>query len=217
MKVVEIFRSIEGEGARVGLPVTFIRLWGCNLRCEYCDTPYSHSEEEQKALALTTDEIVERCEREGCKNITITGGEPMIHLGFENLVDKLLDLGYSINIETNGTQPVPNRYKKNPAIMFTMDYKCNCSGMNDKMDPQVLNTLSNTDVLKFVVGSKADLDQMLSVRDSLKSKPQIFVSPVFGQIQPADIVRYILMHRMYDVRVQVQLHKIIWDPEERGV
>lgn len=222
MKVVEIFNSIEGEGIRAGLPVTFIRLHGCNLRCSYCDTKYSYNEiDEEKGVCpytvMTVEEIAETAMRLGCPNITITGGEPLIHCGIERLIDLLTLLGCEINIETNGTCPVPNKYRNHDNIIFTMDYKCPGSGMNDKMDRYPFDTLRYHDVLKFVVSDVADLEKMVEVLDTLETKPAVFVSPVFDKIELETIAQFLLEHRLYSVRMQVQLHKIIWDPEMRGV
>lgn len=221
MKVVEIFRSIEGEGVRAGLPVTFIRLYGCNLRCEYCDTKYSYDEASEKNAhpysTMTVEQIAEAVMHFGCQNVTITGGEPLIHPGVEKLIDLLLILGCEVNIETNGTRPVPSKYRDNIHVFFTMDYKCPGSGMNDRMEGYPFDTLRDWDVLKFVVSGEEDLDKMVEVLETIGSSPVVFVSPVFGKIEPAEIVAYLLDHQLHDVRVQLQLHKYIWDPDQRGV
>lgn len=222
MKVVEIFKSIEGEGVRAGLPVTFIRLYGCNLRCEYCDTKYSYDEVDEKSgtvpyTTMTIEEVAEAVMRLGCQTVTITGGEPLIHSGIEKLIDLLLVIGCEINIETNGTRPVPHKYKNEKRVIVTMDYKCPGSGMNDRMERYPFDTLRDWDVLKFVVSDERDLDKMVEVLEILETTPSVFVSPVFGKIEPAQIVEYLLCHQLHDVRIQLQLHKFIWDPEQRGV
>lgn len=220
MKVVEIFKSIEGEGVRAGLPVTFIRLYGCNLRCEYCDTKYSYGEGEgpcEQSQTMTVEEIVSAVMQFGCPNITITGGEPLIHPGIEKLIDLLLMCGCEVNIETNGTRPVPCKYKNEKRVIVTMDYKCPGSGMNDHMERYPFDTLRNWDVLKFVVSDERDLDKMVEVLETLETTPAVFVSPVFGKIKPTQIVEYLLNHQLHDVRIQLQLHKFIWDPDQRGV
>ena len=222
MKVVEIFNSIEGEGIRAGLPVTFIRLYGCNLRCSYCDTKYSYNEANEEEgiypyTVMTVDEIIETVLRLGCPNVTITGGEPLMHCGIDKLIDALLVLGCEINIETNGTYPVLGKYRDCENIIFTMDYKCPGSGMNDKMERYSFDTLRPNDVLKFVVSDTVDLEKMVEVLDILETRPTVFVSPVFEKIDLKTIAAFLLEHRLYSVRMQVQLHKIIWDPEMRGV
>lgn len=211
MKVVEIFNSIEGEGIRAGFPATFIRLYGCNLRCSYCDTPYGY--EGNDYTEMTAEEIVEKVEEFHCSKITLTGGEPLIHLGVFELLFELTNKGYEVNIETNGSVNVkPYTFSD---IIITMDYKCPSSGQEDKMLLNNIDYLRPTDVIKFVVGTKEDLDVCYKL--STQTKAQVFISPVFGKITPEEIVNYMLEHHMNNCRVQVQLHKIIWNPNKRGV
>ena len=223
MKVVEIFKSIDGEGKRVGLPTTFIRLYGCNLKCNYCDTRYGCEGNNYKTMSV--QEIVDEVKRLEVTSITLTGGEPLIHPGIKNLVEALLSEGYWVNIETNGTVDVDQfRYEVNgnkdsgvSKLFFTVDYKCPCSGMEDRMNLKMYHKLRNTDVVKFVVGSEEDLDKALSVLEEVQTKAEVYFSPMFGSIEPSQIVDYILKHKLHNCRVQVQLHKIIWNPETRGV
>lgn len=236
MKVVEIFKSIEGEGIRAGLPCIFIRLFGCNLHCSYCDTRYGCEGDAYSVVSIP--EIMKELKKfDGLKRVTLTGGEPMIHPGVDKLVCELLENGYEINVETNGTQfpkifPTEIREYYDPRIrltgdekanpnsgklFYTMDWKCKSSGMEDKMDIHLVNELQPTDVLKFVVGSKEDLDGALTVIERMTSTPTVFFSPVFGSIEPKEIVEYVLEKGLYDCRVQVQLHKVIWDPDKKGV
>lgn len=218
MRVVEMFKSIDGEGIRTGKPVTFIRLFGCNLRCSYCDTKYGWDEScKGRTILMSFKEVVDEVERLDCKRITITGGEPMIHPGIEYLIDELLEKGYEVNVETNGTVPLPRKYRKCNKFIYTMDWKSISSGMNSKMSIDNVKTLRPNDVLKFVVGTCEDLEQVIEVCEQLESKPHVYLSPVFGKIQPSKIVEFILDHKLEYCTVQVQLHKIIWDPEERGV
>ena len=214
MKVVEIFNSIEGEGKRAGLPCTFIRLFGCNLNCSYCDSRYAWEEETGYYTVMSVPEIIETVRSYGCKNITITGGEPLIHTGIDKLLEALYDGDYYINIETNGSV-FPKYGFSN--LFYTMDFKTNCSGMSDKMNMEALNRLTRVDVLKFVVGSEEDLIQALEVTEKLSVDCNIFVSPVFGKIEPVKIVDFIQHHKLWNWRVQLQLHKYIWDPEQKGV
>lgn len=212
MRVVEIFKSIEGEGVRAGFPAIFIRLEGCNLRCSYCDTKYSY--EDASFEELSVEEVVQCVEKLDCYRVTLTGGEPLIHDDIMELVSRLVESGHEVNIETNGSIDVyPYTYIKN--VIITMDYKCPVSGMQDKMLLSNLKFLRPTDVLKFVVGSKEDLDICFSIKDNTEA--QIFISPVFGKIEPKEIVEYMLRHNMWNCRIQLQLHKFIWDPNERGV
>jgi 7-carboxy-7-deazaguanine synthase len=212
MKVVEIFKSIDGEGITVGYPAVFVRLYGCNLRCKYCDTPYGYSGDNYKDISIP--EILQAVTFLKTKRVTVTGGEPLIHPNINILLSCLCEKGFKVNVETNGTVE-PSYY--HPNIIYTMDYKLPCSGMSKKMNIKALNSLREQDVLKFVVGSKQDMDEAVSVIKFLKSNPVIYFSPVFGSIEPKDIVEYILSRNINNVRVQLQLHKLIWEPERRGV
>lgn len=215
-KVIEIFKSIDGEGKLTGLPATFIRLFGCNLRCAYsengCDTPYSLTGSDYQLM--TKEEILSRCNELEVKHITLTGGEPLIHPGVIDLINLLLENDYIINVETNGTIIPPVRHKN---IFYTMDFKTYTSKMSDKMNYEALNSLTEDDVLKFVVGTEEDMLQCKDVLNQIQSKPQVYFSPIYGMIEPKAIVKFILNNKLYDCKVQVQLHKIIWDPNKRGV
>lgn len=213
MKVVEIFNSIEGEGIRVGLPCTFIRLFGCNLNCSYCDSRYAC--EEYGYAIMTAEEIVDQVKFYGCPCVTVTGGEPMIHTGINKLLKLLVDGGFYVNVETNGS--VSELVDYGSHLFYTVDYKTLSSGMSEKMDERAFTRLDRTDVVKFVVGSVDDLNQALEVMERLNCRAQVFVSPIFGKIEPKAIVEYIQAHKLWNWRTQVQLHKIIWDPDQRGV
>lgn len=237
MLINEIFKSIDGEGNRTGYPVTFIRSFGCNCACTYCDTMYAvqPETEEDKANAfkeMSVDEIVQKCKDLGTKRITFTGGEPLIQKDAVDLVGKLMLNGFEVNIETNGAVNIEEFTHKLDAFMdmhvqeymcvagsyyYTLDYKCPTSGMEDKMILSNLDWLSKSDVLKFVVGSKEDLDRMKQIITEHDIYAEVFVSPVFGKIDPKDIVQYIIENDLQNVRVQLQLHKIIWDFNQRGV
>lgn len=214
MFINEIFKSIEGEGIRMGYPVTFIRLYGCNLNCSYCDTRYSC--EGQDGTEMSVAEVVKRANELEVKRITLTGGEPLIHENVEELVDELLNEGFEVNIETNGSIDI-YPYIKKPNVIITMDYKSISSGMADKMNHKNLKYLRGQDVLKFVVGNKEDLDDMKNVIETYSPSCNIFVSPIFTKIELPDMVDYIKDNKLNDCRIQVQLHKIIWEPSKRGV
>lgn len=220
MKVCEIFRSIEGEGLRTGLPAVFIRLHGCNLRCNYCDSMYAVEGGDYKQMNVT--QVLDAVKKfSGITHVTLTGGEPLIHQNVEDLLSKLSGNGYRVNIETNGTVPCKWHF---PGLFYTMDWKCKSSGMSVKMKMENLETLGSEDVLKFVVGTIEDLEETETVVKSLAEKkddmPHLFVSPVFGNLSNEEIVNWLLNSNIMvknNVRFQVQLHKIIWDPERRGV
>ncbi len=222
MKVSEIFYSIEGEGIRTGYPAVFIRLFSCQLRCTYCDSMYSV--EGDDFVEMSIDEIVEEVHKYSSKRVTLTGGEPLIQKDALDLIKRLVRAGYELNIETNGAVDVSDLYDASwcfgymrDNIIVTMDWKSISSGMSSHMLNSNLALLTNKDVLKFVVGSREDLDQMKEVVTNNKLDCSIFVSPIFGNIEPKDIVQYVLDNQLTDVRVQLQIHKIIWDSNMRGV
>lgn len=225
--ISEIFYSIDGEGARTGSPAIFIRLFGCNLDCSYCDSIYACKADADKIgfTRKSIPEILLAVETfTPCKCITLTGGEPLIHEHIGELISELRSAGYWVNIETNGAVdlgPIIDSQADKKSSMdyfFTMDWKSISSGESSKMLSSNLELLDTNDVLKFVVGSEEDLEQMKQV---LEANPeidaQIYVSPVWGKIDPADIVHYLLMNRLVYVKVQLQLHKLIWSPDKRGV
>lgn len=221
-KVNEIFKSIEGEGIRTGIPVTFIRLYGCNLNCSYCDTRYACEGEDYKNLEV--QDIINEVRKLGLTRITLTGGEPLLHANIELLIEELVKADCEVNIETNGSihlQKLPLEIRKK--VIFTMDWKSPSSGMNDKMRYFNLDVLESKDVLKFVVGSMEDLDEMKEIITDCLSEEEplygcnVFVSPVFGKIELEDIAKYVIDNNLTGVRVQIQLHKVIWEPNRRGV
>ena len=216
-KVNEIFLSIDGEGYRTGLPVVFIRLYGCNLNCSYCDTRYSCEQQEYKEMSLY-DILVEVLSY-GVPRVTLTGGEPLIHPGVKDLITSLVANDIEVNIETNGAVDLDEfiEFKYNSKVVFTMDYKCKSSGMEDKMILSNLEFLQPKDVIKFVVSNYNEMAKMEFILESSKCKAQPYVSPVFGAIEPKELVDYVLDNKLNNVKVQVQLHKIIWNPNERGV
>lgn len=217
MKVIEIFESIEGEGKRAGIPCTFVRLAGCNLRCSYCDTTYSYSDE--GAITMTPKQIVDKCFDFGPSKVTVTGGEPLIHENINELLNLLVDEGFEVNVETNGSVELPNVDTRHPCsdLFYTIDYKCPSSEMCEAMDLDNLNKLTEQDVLKFVVGDDLDLVRASAVVKQYKPKAQIYFSPVFGQIAMSSIVDFMKEQSLYNCKIQAQLHKIIWDPQKRGV
>ena len=211
MQVIEIFKSIEGEGFRAGMPATFIRLAGCNLRCSYCDTKYSYNEEAKSAVTMSPEEIVKAVKEYGCRNVTVTGGEPMIHGGITKLLDLLVENDFWVNIETNGSMPL---YKEDcPHLLYTVDYKCPSSGMEEAM---LSTAILNADVLKFVVGDIEDMERALEVIPYTHAQ-EIYFSPVFGKIELETIAQFLIDNHLDNCKMQVQLHKIIWDPDKRGV
>lgn len=218
MRVNEIFKSIDGEGLRTGELTTFIRLAGCNLRCTYCDTCYALKN--SNGTEMSVDEIVKMAKKYDYRNITLTGGEPLIHKDVDSLIFKLCENGFYVNIETNGSVPI-DKYILNKNILITMDYKLPSSGVEKNMNLNNLEKLRKNDVLKFVIG-KDDFNKVKQIIEKYSIKSYIYLSPVFGEIEPFEIVDFMkIMHTQgidtSKMRVQVQLHKIIWNPNERGV
>ena len=214
MLVNEIFSSIEGEGIRAGYPVTFIRLYGCNLHCSYCDTRYSCEGGDYEFMSI--DEILKVVADLGFHRVTLTGGEPLIHRDVNELILTLINAGYEVNIETNGAVYIApyTTFKK---LIITLDYKSISSGENESMWLSNIPLLRKRDVLKFVVGSQEDLDDMRRIVVEYNPICSIYVSPVFGKIEPKEIVEYIKEHKLENCRVQLQMHKFIWPPQQRGV
>lgn len=226
MKIVEIFNSIDGEGIRTGQPATFIRLAGCNLRCSYCDTVYSLFGEETPCeyTEMTIEEVISRVNR-NYSRITLTGGEPLIHKDSAELVRRLLETDCEVNIETNGAVDIMEFLNKIPdtdRLFFTIDYKLPSSGMTDKMIWNNFLNLRSCDVIKFVVGSDEDINLTIDIVRQLKqvykNMPHIFIGAVYGMYDAQKLVEIILKEPVLsDARFQIQLHKVIWNPDERGV
>lgn len=226
MKIVEIFDSIDGEGIRTGQTATFIRLAGCNLRCGYCDTLYALFGEEEPCeyTEMTIEEVIQKVNK-SYKRITLTGGEPLLQLDSAKLVSRLIKDGYEVNIETNGAVDITeflSRVPNSDKLFFTIDYKLPSSGMTDRMIWKNFLNLRPCDVVKFVVGSDEDVNMMKAVMDRLteyyETMPHIFAGVVFGEYEPQRLIDCIMNEPVLkDVVFQLQIHKIIWDPNERGV
>lgn len=222
MKIVEIFSSIDGEGIRTGQLCTFIRTFGCNCKCVYCDSLYALTGHEYTEMSVT--EIVDKCVELKNKCITLTGGEPLIHKDVELLISELVREGFDVNIETNGTVDISRFFmdSNTGSLFFTVDYKTPYSGEEDKMClNNFYKNVGSCDVVKFVCADIKDLNKMLEVVTEMEKQlyvmPHIFVSPVFGKITPVELVDFIKEHNLQSVRVQLQLHKYIWPSDMKGV
>jgi 7-carboxy-7-deazaguanine synthase len=220
--VNEIFSSINGEGTLSGELAIFIRLSGCNLRCSYCDTVYAQKNNAGKELLL--DEIIKEVQQhKGIKNITLTGGEPLLKPNINQLLESLASLGYLINIETNGSVALNTFLEANYAdkLIFCCDYKLPSSLEESKMCLDNLSILREQDVLKFVAGSKEDLNKAYNIIKEYKPLSYIYLSPIFNKIAPSEIVDTLkTWSSSLDTtkcRVQLQLHKYIWHPNQTGV
>lgn len=215
MFVNEIFYSIDGEGLRTGELAIFIRLSGCNMNCSYCDTKYALKK--NSGTYMSIDEILVEISKYNCKNITLTGGEPLLFKESGDLIEKLLEKGYKVNIETNGSIDITKYLGK---CLITMDYKLPSSNMEKYMKLSNLEKLTENDVLKFVT-EESDFEKIEEILKKYDLKCYVYISPIFEKVEPYQIVEFMknLSNEidMSKVRVQVQLHKIIWDPNERGV
>ena len=217
MRVVEKFVSINGESTRAGELAVFIRFQGCNLNCSYCDTKWAN-EKDCPYEEMSPEAIVAYIKENGVKNVTLTGGEPLLQPDITVLVDRILEEGFRVEIETNGSVDLSKfSFQRKP--VFTMDYKAPSSGCEDAMLVSNFDCLRREDTVKFVVGSIADLDQARTIIKAyqLTEKCHVYFSPVFGSIEPEEIVQYMMEHQLNDVRLQIQMHKVIWNPEQRGV
>ncbi len=216
--VVEQFVSINGEGTKAGELAVFIRFRKCNLRCSYCDTKWANSDSSQ-AKMLTADDITEYVKNTHIKNVTLTGGEPLLQKDIAVLITMLIKNGSHVEIETNGSICLKELANSTYRPYFTMDYKLPSSGMEHYMNINNFDYLSEQDTVKFVAGSIEDLNCAKEIiqKYSLTKKCKVYFSPVFGKIEPSVIIEFMKANRMNDVRLQLQMHKLIWDPNERGV
>ena len=219
MKVVEKFVSINGEGSKAGQLAVFIRFAGCNLDCVYCDTKWAN-EKDVSYSEMSKEEIYEYIKSTGVRNITVTGGEPLLQDGIYEFLEYLsLDKELSVEIETNGSVDISLFKKIDNTPSFTMDYKLDYSKMEKKMFLDILKKLDIRDVIKFVSGSQKDLEILKNIVEkyNLIERTKVYVSPVFGAIEPSVIVDWMIENNLNGMNLQIQMHKIIWDPEKKGV
>ncbi len=209
LKVNEIFKSIQGESTYAGLPCTFVRLAGCNLRCTYCDTHYAYYHGKE----LSDEEIILKIEEYGVKCVEFTGGEPLLQEETPELIKTLLDKGYNVLIETNGSICIGCLDKR---LTVIMDIKTPGSGMSERMNLKNLEFLKSADEIKFVLMDESDYTwaKDLIINNNLSGKfKNILMSPAYGMLSPKSLVSWVLRDNL-QVRVQLQIHKYIWAPEE---
>lgn len=218
-EVVELFESINGEGRKAGQLAQFVRFHGCNLNCSYCDTRWAN-ERDAPFTEMTAEEIAARLTASGICNVTLTGGEPLAQRNIELLLERLAaqeDL--QVEIETNGSIPLAPFMQMRNRPSMTMDYKLPASGMERFMCLYNLQLLQAQDTLKFVCKSREDLERAAEIlrEYELCGRCAVYFSPVFGELAPKDMVDFLKENRLNGVNLQLQLHKFIWDPMERGV
>jgi len=211
MRITEIFHSIQGESSYVGQPCVFVRLTGCPLRCTWCDTEYSF----YGGTEISLEEILTKVKSYGCPLVEVTGGEPLAQPEAIPLIARLCDAGYRVLIETSGAidiAPVDER------AHVILDVKCPGSGMTDRMHWANLSRLTMKDEAKFVLIDRKDYDWARNViaQYDLVNRCALLMSPVFGSLEPRLLVEWVLADRL-PVRFQMQVHKLIWAPDMRGV
>lgn len=212
MKVCELFASIQGESTYAGIPCTFIRLSDCNLRCSFCDTAYSYEE----GTEMSIDSIMEKVSGLRLSLVEITGGEPLLqHDDVLDLTKRLLDAGYKVLIETNGTMSISSL--DNRAVVI-MDIKTPASGMSGKNALANLIYLKPEDEIKFVICDRNDYEwsKEMVLEQGLSKRCTVLFSPSVGTLASRELADWILQDRL-EVRLNLQLHKIIYNPDERGV
>lgn len=221
--IAEKFISLSGESLFAGRRSAFIRFSGCNLNCRYCDTLWA-IDPSSAVEQLDISEIVLWVKQSAVQHLVLTGGEPLLQQGIVTLIDSLLTLsGLTVEIETNGSQPLSPlselMKQAGDLLLITMDWKLPGSGMQQNMLPENLELLRKTDVLKFVVSDSNDLTKAaeLILKYQLDERMTLFFSPVTGEISLREIAEFMLKQKYSNARVQVQLHKVIWDPTTRGV
>ncbi|MBR1561989.1 MAG: putative 7-carboxy-7-deazaguanine synthase QueE [Ruminococcus sp.] len=216
--VVEKFVSINGESICAGEPAVFIRFRGCDLNCSYCDTKWANSIS-APAEMLSAKDISSYVESTGITDVTLTGGEPLLQKDIKTLIEMLVSNGHRVEIETNGAHPIDVLAASECRPVFTLDYKLPSSGMERFMLTDNYKYLDTNDAVKFVSGDINDLEAARTVieRYRLTEKCKVYISPVFGKIEPEQIIDYLIDNKMNGVRLQLQLHKYIWDPDRRGV
>ncbi|MGA7838970.1 MAG: radical SAM protein [Ignavibacteriaceae bacterium] len=211
LKVNEIYHSIQGESTKAGMPCVFVRLTYCNLRCTYCDTEYAFYDGKD----ITVQEILEEVAKFDCNLVEVTGGEPLVQDECLELMKKLGEKGYEVLLETGGSLPIKDIDSK---VKVIMDLKCPSSAMEKKNLYENIEFLKPMDEVKFVIGTREDYKwtkEIISKYD-LINKCEILFSVVFGQLKPLTLVNWVLEDKL-KVRFQLQMHKFIWDPSEKGV
>ncbi len=211
MKITELFTSIQGESSFTGMPCFFIRLSGCNLRCSYCDTAYAYD----NGYEVDEKEIVRKIGDAGLNLVEITGGEPLLQDGVSRLMTALIEEGRTVLLETNGSRSIRGLDRR---AVIILDIKTPGSGMSDRMDFSNLDEIGQHDEVKFVVTARNDYEWAKDIIGafSLTQRCGILVSPAFGFVRPEDLARWMIDDRL-PARLNLQLHKYIFDSERRGV
>jgi 7-carboxy-7-deazaguanine synthase len=211
MRITEIFHSIQGESSFAGQPCVFVRLTGCPLRCAWCDSEYTF----YGGTDVPLDDVLAKVRSYGCRLVEVTGGEPLHQPDAFTLIERLCEEGYEVLVETSGAidiAPVDRRAR------VILDVKCPGSGMTDRMDWKNLDRLAGKDEVKFVIKDRADYEfaRQIAQTHDLARRCTVLFGPAFGELEPRQLAEWVLADRL-PVRLQLQLHKFIWDPNMKGV
>ena len=212
LRVCEIYRSIQGESSRVGLPCVLVRLAGCNLNCSWCDTPHAKADAGEE---MTIDEVLARVASFGCPRVELTGGEPLLQPAAITLLERFCQAGYETLLETNGSLDIST---VDPQVRRIVDIKCPASNAAEANLWSNLDHLTRHDEVKFVIAGRADYEYARQVGGEYKltHRCEVIFSPAVGAVTGAELAKWILADNL-DVRLGMQLHKILWPNEEKGV
>ena len=213
MQITEIFKSIQGESTYAGLPCIFVRLTGCNLRCTWCDTEHAFFGGEDVSL----DEVVKRVSSLGGKLVEITGGEPLLQREVYPLMDRLLQKGYDVMLETSGERKID---RIPPEVVKIVDVKCPDSGEANSFAIENLEHLAPHDQVKFVILTRRDYEfsrDFTRERRLAERVNAVIFSPVHGELDSKELAEWMLADGLAGVRLGCQLHKIIWGADAQGV
>ncbi len=206
LNITEIFYSLQGEAKEVGIPTVFVRLTGCPLRCNYCDTTYAFKGNNP----LSIESIMEKVEKYNTHYVCVTGGEPMAQRNCLILLDTLIEAGYKVSMETSGSIDISPVNKK---VSVVMDLKTPSSTEQSQNRYENIALLESKDQLKFVIASRSDFDWCCSILESYDVLSDVLFSPVYENLKPVDLADWIL-EKQLNVRLQVQLHKLLWGDQK---
>lgn len=211
LRVHEVYYSLQGESTFAGRPCVLVRLTGCQMRCRWCDTEHAFYEGDWH----TVDEVIDEVGGHGCPLVELTGGEPLLQPGALPLMERLCDAGYEVLLETGGGLDISG---VDPRVRRVLDVKCPGSGEADANRWQNLELLTGRDEVKFVLAGEADYRWAVDVvrRHDLAARCPVHFSPVHGELAPTELAAWVLRDRLA-VRVSLQLHKLLWGAETRGV
>ena len=206
LNITEIFYSLQGEAKEVGIPTVFVRLTGCPLRCNYCDTAYAFKGNNPLSIQHILDEVAQY----NAQYVCVTGGEPMAQSNCLKLLDSLIDVGYNVSMETSGSIDIT---PVNSKVSIVMDIKTPSSTEEHQNRYENLPILKSKDQLKFVIASRSDFDWCTEILDNHEVESEILFSPVYESLKPVELADWILEKKL-NVRLQVQLHKLLWGDQK---